>query len=81
MSDAFTGYNLKFSLASNNSFASIGRKSYTIDRTYTYSPNIITTFIEHKDNSLGTDAFMLYQNNVGATLLNYGIIRSKDKLP
>jgi hypothetical protein len=82
MESVFTGYNLNFSLGSNDSVvASMSKKWDTIDRAYNYYPNIISHYIEEKDNTVGRDAFLLFQNNQKATFLSYGIIKDKNKIP
>jgi hypothetical protein len=46
-----------------------------------YFPNIISHYIEPKDNSVGRDSFLLYKDLTGSTLISYGIIQDKKKLP
>ncbi len=68
-------------MATNSSYASIGRKWYTLDRAYSYYPNIISHYVEHQGNTVGRDSFLLHVNFAGATQLSYGIIRDKNRLP
>lgn len=79
--DFFTGYNLKVSLGTNSSFASVSSKWYLLDERNQYFPSIISHYIEPKDNSIGRDSFLLYRDLTGSTLLTYGIIRDKSTLP
>jgi hypothetical protein len=81
MSDTFSGYNLNITLASNNTIASISRKFEILDRHNSYFPNIISHYIEPRDNSVGNDSFLLYQNNAGAHVLAYGQIKRDGMLP
>ena len=81
VSSMFQGYNLNVTTAVDYPFASVSRKWNVLDRVNTYFPNVISHYIEPKDNSVGRDSFLLYKDNGGTIWLNYGIIRSKDRLP
>lgn len=51
-----------------------------IDRAnYTFE-NIISHYVQPKDNSVGQDSFLLYSDSKGIHL-SYGIIREKNRLP
>lgn len=79
--DLFSGYNLDVTLGSNNSWAAVSKKVNLLDQRNQYFPNIISHFIEPKDNSVGRDSFLLYKDMLGSTMLSYGIIRDKNYLP
>jgi hypothetical protein len=81
MDDSFSGYNLNIELTSNNSFATVSKKFRELDRRNAYIPSIISHYMEHKDNGVGRDAFILYKDFTGSIHFNYGIIRSKSSLP
>ena len=81
MADSFSGYNLNIELTSNNSFATLSKKFRELDKRNTYIPSIISHYIEHKDNGLGKDSFILYKDFTGSIHFTYGIIRSKSTLP
>ena len=53
MSDAFVGYNLNITLASNNSFAKITPKFLELDRQNYFYPFIISHHVEHDGNTWG----------------------------
>lgn len=77
MSKTFTGYNLAISLGSNNSWASVTPKWQQLDRLSAYFPNIISHFVEAKDNTVGRESFLLYKDTSGAIKLTYGLIRDQ----
>lgn len=79
--DFFSGYNLKVTLGSNNSWAAVSQKWNMLDQKNQYFPNIISHYIEPKDNSVGRDSFLLYKDLVGTTMLTYGILKDKTSLP
>jgi hypothetical protein len=79
--DFFSGYNLNVTLGSNNSWAAVSQKWSILDRKNQYFPNIISHYIEPKDNSVGRDSFLLYKDLVGTTMISYGIIKDKSSLP
>lgn len=81
MDDSFSGYNLDIQLTSNNSFATLSKKLRELDRRNSYIPSIISHYIEHKDNGIGRDSFILYKDFSGSVHFTYGIIRSKSSLP
>jgi hypothetical protein len=53
MDTSFSGYNLKIELTSNNSFVTMNKKIFELDRRNTYLPSIISHYVEHKDNGIG----------------------------
>ena len=81
MADTFSGYNLNITLASESNLASMTRKWQILDRSLNYFPNIISHYVEQKDNTVGNDSFLLYQNLAGATILTYGTIKKQGYLP
>ena len=81
MSNFFSGYNLHITKGTNNSFADIHRKQYVMDEKKQYFAQIISHYVQPKDNSVGRDSFLLYKSSTGAIMLTYGIIRDKSLLP
>lgn len=81
MSDVFSGYNLNITLGSKNPWASITPKWQILDRRNAYFPNIISHYVEPKENTVGRDSFLLYKDFTGSVMLSYGIIRDKGSLP
>lgn len=81
LSDIFTGYNLNITIPSNNSFARITPKWSVLDRRDSYFPGIISHFVEMRDNTVGTDSFLLYKDLTGAVHFTYGVIKTKNSLP
>lgn len=79
--DFFSGYNLNVTLGSNNSWASVSNKWQMLDQRNQYFPNIISHYVEPKDNSVGRDSFLLYKDYIGSTMLSYGIIKNTFSLP
>ncbi len=79
--DWFTGYNLKVTLGTNNTWTSISEKSYMLDQKNQYFPNIISHYVEPKDNSMGRDSFLLYKDLVGTVMLSYGVFVDDKRLP
>lgn len=77
--ELFSGYNLKVTLGSNSSCAEMNPKWSMLDQRNQYFPNIISHYIEPKDNSVGRDSFLLYKDLSGTTFISYGIIKDKDK--
>jgi hypothetical protein len=45
MDTSFSGYNLNIELTSNNSFVTMNKKIYELDRRNTYLPSIISHFV------------------------------------
>jgi hypothetical protein len=68
-------------LTSNNSFVTLSKKFKELDRRNAYLPSIISHYMEHKDNGMGKDSFILYKDFSGSIHFNYGIIKSKNSLP
>ena len=79
--DLFSGYNLKVTLGSNNSWADMTPKCAMLDQRNHYFPTIISHYIEPKDNTVGRDSFLLYKDFANTTFISYGIIRDKGSLP
>ncbi len=77
----FSGYNLDVKLGSNNSWAAVSKKVNMLDQKNQYFPNIISHYVEPKDNSVGRDSFLLYKDLTGTIMISYGIIRDKNQLP
>jgi hypothetical protein len=53
----------------------------TLDRSYHYYPRIISHLVEQKENTVGTEFFILNKDNSNTTLLSYGLIRNKGRIP
>ena len=81
MSDTFSGYNLNISLGSPDPIASVNRKSAVIDSKVYDFPNIISHYVEQKGNGVGKDSFLLFKDKANRTMLSYGIITDKYRLP
>jgi len=81
MSTAFSGYNLNITIGTNNSWADVTRKWHLLDQRPAYFPNLISHYVEPKDNSVGRDSFLLYKDATGTVMLSYGLIRDKGQLP
>lgn len=79
--ELFSGYNLKITLGSNNSWADMTPKWAMLDQRNQYFPSIISHYIEPKDNTVGRDSFLLYKDITGATFISYGILRENGSLP
>lgn len=52
-----------------------------MDRKNQYFPSIISHYIEHKDNGVGNDSFILYKDATGSVHFSYGQIKSRGSLP
>lgn len=52
-----------------------------MDTKYSYFPNIISHYLEPKDNTVGKDSFLLYRDNAGTIKLAYGQIKRDGSLP
>lgn len=81
MADTFSGYNLQINLVGENPIASISRKWEVLDTKKTYFANIISHYLEPKDNTVGKDSFLLYRDNAGTIQLAYGQIKKDGFLP
>lgn len=81
MADTFYGYNLEIVLPAENPIASISKKWQVLDTKYNYFPNIISHYLEPKDNTFAKDSFLLYRDNAGTIKLSYGQIKRDGFLP
>jgi hypothetical protein len=52
-----------------------------LDQKNQYFPNIISHYVEPKDNAMGRDSFLLYKDLVGSTMLSYGVFVDDKRLP
>jgi hypothetical protein len=52
-----------------------------LDQKNQYFPNIISHYVEPKDNSMGRDSFLLYKDLVGTVMLSYGVFVDNKRLP
>lgn len=80
-SEFFSGYNLNLRIGAEKPWASVSQKWNILDRKVQYFPKIISHYVEPKNNTVGRDSFLLYNDFSGATWLSYGIIRNKNSLP
>jgi len=53
MDESFSGYNLEIELTSNNTFATLSKKLVELDRRNSYLSNMVSHYIEKKDNGVG----------------------------
>ena len=81
MADHFSGYNLNINITSKNLFATMSPKIIELDRQDVYLANIISFYIEKKDNTVGTQSFVLYSDMSGSTHFTYGSITNINLLP
>jgi len=81
MAQSFSGYNLDIQLTSNNTFATMSKKIRELDRVNTYLANVISHYIEKKDNGVGKDSFILFKDFTGSYRFTYGVITDKSSLP
>jgi len=81
MAQSFSGYNLDIQLTSNNTFATLSKKLRELDRMNTYIFEMVSHYIEKKDNSVGRDSFILYKDMTGSYHFSYGTINDKNSLP
>lgn len=81
MDDYFSGYNLNFTLASNNTFATVKNRLTKIDERNVYYPNIISHYVEHDGNDWGKDAYILYVDMTGSIIFTYGKIVDQTHIP
>lgn len=81
MSSSFSGYNLDITIPSDVTFATVSKKLRELDRINTYITEIISHYVEKKDNTVGRDSFMLYKDITGSYHFTYGQITDKRSLP
>ena len=78
---SFSGFNLDIQLTSNNTFATMSKKLRELDRRNSYIFEMVSHYIEKKDNTVGKDSFILYKDITGAYHFTYGMIGDKTSLP
>jgi hypothetical protein len=81
MSESFSGYNLDITIPADITFATVSKKLRELDRISSYFAEIVSHYIEKKDNSVGKDSFILYKDITGSYHFAYGQITDKRSLP
>ena len=82
MSDAFSGYNLNITLASNNSFASMTPKFLELDKRNYHFPIIISHHVEHNGNTWGKESYIMYSTETaGGIYFTYAIRNESHHIP
>lgn len=81
MSQSFSGYNLDITIPEGINFATVSKKLRELDRINTYISEIVSHYVEKKDNTIGKNSFMLYKDITGSYHFTFGQFVDKTTLP